>query len=89
MDLNKWIFLAINHLAHHHKALDFVMMLSAQYIPFLLAVLLLGAWFWHGVRHIYAAFRAAMSGLFALGCAPLLGLFHYQPLPFLWAWDIH
>jgi len=83
MNPNEWLFLAINHLAHHHNALDLIMILSAQYIPFLLAALLLGAWFWHGARHIYAAFRAVLSGLLALGLAPLLGLFHYQPLPFV------
>lgn len=83
MSPNERLFLAINHLAHRNGVLDIIMVLSAQYIPFLLAALLLGAWFWRRARHVSAAFRAALSGLLALSIAPLLGLLHYQPLPFV------
>lgn len=80
MTLNERVFLDINGLAHHSAVLDRFMILCAEYIPFVLAAILLAAWF-RGTRH--AAFRSAMSGGLGLGAAQLLGLAHYQPLPFV------
>jgi undecaprenyl-diphosphatase len=80
MTLNRQVFLEINGLAHHSAVLDQFMILCAEYIPFVLAALLLAAWF-RGTRH--AAFRSAVSGGLGLGAAQLLGLVHYQALPFV------
>jgi len=80
MPLNERVFLEINGLAHRSAVLDGFMILSAEAIPFVLAVLLLALWF-RGRRH--AALRGAVSGGVGLGAAQLLGLAHYQPLPFV------
>jgi len=81
LGLNEQVFLQLNGLAHHSALLDRFMVVSAEYIPFVLAALLLALWFRGGARR--AAFRAALSGGIGLGFARLLGLAHYQPLPFV------
>ncbi len=81
MHLNEQLFLAINHLAHRNAVLDAFMVFFAEYTPLILALTLIGAWFWPRERR--AAFRAAVSGLGALILAPVVGLFHYQALPFV------
>jgi len=81
MSLNERLSLAINRLAHHSRLADVVMASAAQFIPFLLAGILLAAWFRQKGGPNRAAFRAAASGLLGLALAPLLGLLHYQPLP--------
>ncbi len=81
MHLNEQLFLAINHLAHKDTVLDAFMVFCAQYIPIILALTLIGAWFWPRERR--AAFRAAVSGAGALVLAPVVGLLHYQALPFV------
>ena len=80
MHLNEQLFLAINHLAHQNAVLDAFMVFSAQYIPLILALTLIGAWFWPRARR--AAFRAAVSGAGALILAPLVGLLYSQARPF-------
>lgn len=81
MSLNERLFLAMNRLAHQSRPVDLVMVAAAQAVPFLLAGMLLAAWFWKKREPNRAAFRAAMSAILGLGLAPLLGLLHDQPLP--------
>ncbi len=82
MTLNESVFLEINGLAHHSAVLDRFMILCAEYIPFVLAAVLL--WTWSRGRNArHAALRGAVSGGLGLGAAQLLGLAHYQPLPFV------
>jgi undecaprenyl-diphosphatase len=81
VSLNERVFLAVNGLAHHSRVADYVMVATAQAVPFLLAGMLLVAWFWQRREPNHAAFRAATSGLLGLGLAPLIGMAHYQPVP--------
>jgi len=75
------LFLTINRLSHHSHLLDSIMAWSAQWIPVLLAAVLLATWLWKRRAADHPSFRAALAGAVALGCAPIVGLLHHQAQP--------
>lgn len=81
--LNQSLFLDINAGAHTPAGLMDFAIFSAQYLIFLLPVLLLGLWLWGGNARRSVAFKALAVALFALLLNVLIGMVWPQPRPFM------
>lgn len=81
--LNQTLFLDMNAGAHTPAGLMDFAIITAQYLIFLLPVLLLGLWFWGGNARRTVAFKALGVALFTLLLNMLIGMVWPQPRPFM------
>ncbi|HUW65397.1 MAG TPA: phosphatase PAP2 family protein [Spirochaetia bacterium] len=87
--MNYWdvhLFYQINHFAGTWPAFDSVMILFANYGPFIYGALMILAWFTlprQDADHRHALITAVLAGLLALGVNYVVGFFWIRPRPFV------
>ncbi len=78
--LNRLWFLAINSYAGHNHTLDFIIMIIAQYTPYLFIAVLFYLWFTKKRNEaLYAGYAATLGVILNL----IIGLFYFHPRPFM------
>jgi len=78
--LNQDIFLNINHFAGQNHTVDFLMILIAQYIPYLFLGLLFYLWFTHRQNEaLYSGYTATLGVVIN----QIIGIFYFHPRPFM------
>jgi len=80
-ELNQNLFLKINSLIGSHHTLDFLGVVSGEYMPYLFIVVELLLYFSFKKKNI--AIFAFMSMLLALGFNQIIGLFYFHNRPFM------
>jgi len=78
--LNQNIFLNINHFTGENHKIDFLMILIAQYLPYVFIALLVYLWFTHRQNEaLYSGYTATLGVAINL----TIGIFYFHPRPFM------
>jgi len=80
---NRWLFLSLNASAHPDRAVVLTADFAAQALVFVALVVAAGFWIWGNPARRGALLAVAIAAAVALGVNQLLGLFWFEPRPFM------
>lgn len=82
-NLNSHFFLLINQFAGRSALVDFLAIVFAQAMPFVLMAVMLSLWFYGNFAKKRISFLAGYSVLVALLISYIIGLLYFHPRPFV------